>query len=117
MQKKSIKAALSTSIGKERSAVRDRFERADALLRAAGHGAERRGAPAERVVRDTFSLPSSDYDLIGELRERCLKAGRGATKSEIVRAGLHALSALPAQELARVLAGLVKVKTGRPAKP
>ena len=42
-------------------------------------------------VRDTFSMPSTDYALIAALKQRAENAGSGMKKSELLRAGLRAL--------------------------
>ena len=133
------KAALAASIQAEREATQarvprfDRFERAEAVLssseRAAGARAEKpvdasarrrptpvRGAPAEKVIRDSFTMPSRDYRKITQLREKCLKAGINMTKSEILRAGVHALEELSVDSLRAVVQSVEKVKTGRPGR-
>jgi len=67
-----------------------------------------------KVVRDSFTMPQSEYQKIAEIKEACLKAGLHVKKSEVLRAGLQALSALSAAQLKRALSGLEKIKTGRP---
>ena len=69
-----------------------------------------------KVVRDSFTMPQADYDLIAELKQKTLKAGLHAKKSELLRAGLQALSKLSAAQLKRAVAGLEKITTGRPRK-
>ena len=69
-----------------------------------------------KVVRDSFSMPKNDYAKIGELKELCLKSGMKVKKSELLRAGLHALSKLNASQLKQALSGLEAIKTGRPKK-
>ena len=44
-----------------------------------------------KLVRDSFSMPEADYAQIGALKERCLKAGVSAKKSEVLRAALKCL--------------------------
>lgn len=75
-------------------------------------------APTERakLVRDGFTMPEADYALIAELKHRLHDAKREARKSELLRAGLHALAELDAQALAAALDRLAPVKTGRPRK-
>jgi hypothetical protein len=68
-----------------------------------------------KVVRDSFTMPETDYARLGELKRRCLSVGVSAKKSELLRAGLQALSALPAEQLAAAIGALESVKTGRPA--
>lgn len=69
-----------------------------------------------KVVRDSFTMPQSEYQKIADIKESCLKAGLHVKKSEVLRAGLKALAALNAAQLKRALAGLEKIKTGRPKK-
>lgn len=69
-----------------------------------------------KVVRDSFTMPQADYDLIAALKQKALKAGLHVKKSELLRASLQALSKLTAAQLKRSLSGLEKIKTGRPKK-
>ena len=74
-------------------------------------------AHKEKAVRDSFTMPQSEYRKIAEIKEASLKAGLPVKKSEVLRAGLKALCGMSAAELKRALAGVEKVKTGRPKKP
>lgn len=65
------------------------------------------------VVRDTFSMPSGDHELIEQLRIRAAREGRNTNKSEVVRAGLRALVSLAPSQLLELLEGLERVKPGR----
>ncbi|MBD0262480.1 MAG: hypothetical protein ICV78_07045 [Tolypothrix sp. Co-bin9] len=69
----------------------------------------------EKVIRDSFTLPSGDYELIATIRHRCLNSAVNATKSEVIRAGLHVLLSLSDEDLISAIESLEKVKTGRPA--
>ncbi len=76
-------------------------------------------APApkqEKVVRDSFTMPKSDYRKIAELKERCLEAGVHIKKSEILRAGLLALAEKGPKQLVAAVTKIEAVKTGRPPK-
>ena len=77
--------------------------------------AGKREAP-QKVVRDSFTMPKDDYDLIAQLKKKCAEIGIGAKKGELLRAGLKALSALSPAQLKARLAGVEKIKTGRPNK-
>lgn len=70
----------------------------------------------QKLVRDSFTMPRGDFGLINTLKERALSFRRPTKKSELLRAGLHALSALGDAKLQQVLDGLVPLKTGRPKK-
>jgi hypothetical protein len=69
-----------------------------------------------KVVRDSFTMPQNDYTKIAELKQVCLKAGVHVKKSELLRAGLNALSKLSTAQLKRLIAQMEQVKTGRPKK-
>lgn len=69
-----------------------------------------------KVVRDSFTMPRSDYDLIAEIKQKMLKSGLHVKKSELLRAGLHVLSKQTASQLKQTVASLEKIKTGRPKK-
>jgi hypothetical protein len=70
----------------------------------------------EKVVRDSFTMPKSDYEKIAELKQKCLTAGVSVKKSEILRAGLLLLEAAAPKRLLAAVAAVEQVKTGRPAK-
>jgi len=69
---------------------------------------------AMNVVRDSFTMPVVDYMLIGALKHRCIGLGFAVKKSELLRAGLHALGRISDENLAQVVAAVESVKTGRP---
>jgi len=69
-----------------------------------------------KVVRDSFTMPQSEYQKIAEIKAACLKAKMHVKKSEVLRAGLKVLAELNASRLRLVLRGLEKIKTGRPKK-
>ena len=69
---------------------------------------------AARVIRDSFTMPVGDYELIGVLKTRCIGLGIAVKKSELLRAGLHALARISDESLAQVVRAVESVKTGRP---
>jgi len=115
--KKDMKSALGASLKAEERAVRDRFEKAESVI---GGGKAASGAQpppsngAGKVIRDSFTIPGDEYELISRIKKRCMKAGVSANKSEVLRAGLAALDAMSDGELAKAVEGLARVKTGRP---
>lgn len=117
MPKKDMKRALGASLRAEERAVKSRFERAETAL--AKKGAAKAEPPSRngggKVIRDSFTIPAGEYELISSIKKRCMKAGVSANKSEILRAGIAALSEMSDRELADVFGQLVRVKTGRPA--
>jgi len=69
-----------------------------------------------KLVRDSFTMPQQDFGLIAVLKERALGFKRPAKKSELLRAGLHALQQLADTQLRGALDSLAPLKAGRPKK-
>ncbi|WP_455204411.1 hypothetical protein [Kaarinaea lacus] len=69
-----------------------------------------------KLIRDTFSMPDSDYRLIAKLMKRSPAQSARTTKSELVRAGIRVLNAMDDDDLEKVLTQVERLKTGRPAK-
>ena len=72
--------------------------------------------PKQKLVRDSFTMPTLDFALVGLLKDRMVAFRRPAKKSDLLRAGLHALMALPDAKLAAALDELAPLKPGRPRK-
>ncbi|CAN0617440.1 conserved protein of unknown function [Burkholderia multivorans] len=70
----------------------------------------------EKVIRDSFTMPKSDYEKIAALKQKCLEAGVSVKKSELLRAGLLMLEAAADKRLLAAVEAVETVKTGRPAK-
>ena len=70
----------------------------------------------QKPVRDSFTMPEADFSLIATLKARALAAKRETKKSELLRAGLHALAAMDSAALLAALQALEPIKTGRPKK-
>lgn len=125
-RKPSMRGALKRSMDEEQDTIDRRFAKAEEAL---GNRATLTSAPdatpteapepplpVEKVVRDSFTMPQADHDLIQLLRERCLKGGVSTSKSELVRAGLRLLQALDDRKLMDAVQGVEKVRTGRPKR-
>jgi Ca2+-dependent lipid-binding protein len=69
-----------------------------------------------KLVRDSFTIPKTEYAVLDALKQRAAKAGAPAKKSELLRAGIKALAGLDDAAFAAALAAVPAVKTGRPAK-
>ena len=73
-------------------------------------------AKKPKVVRDSFTMPQSEYQKIGQIKALCLKSGLQVKKSEVLRAGVMALCAMSEAQLNKAMSALDKIKTGRPNK-
>jgi hypothetical protein len=69
-----------------------------------------------KVVRDSFTIPKSELLQIGESKKRALELGVEIKKSELIRAGLQALTRMNDVAFKKALASVPTIKTGRPAK-
>ena len=70
----------------------------------------------DKLVRDGFTMPESEFKLIDAVKQRALSFKRVVKKSEVLRAGLKALQGLSETQLKALLETLPTVKTGRPKK-
>lgn len=68
----------------------------------------------QKLIRDSFTMPSSDFALIDQLKTRAIGFKRPVKKSELLRAGLQALASLSDAKLKSLLDGLTPLKPGRP---
>lgn len=69
-----------------------------------------------KLVRDSFTMPQSEYDLIAALKKRCLAKGLAVKKSEVLRAAVIAFAARSDATVTAALKALTVIKTGRPPK-
>lgn len=69
-----------------------------------------------KVIRDSFTMPHSDYSKIGLLKQALMKSGLQVKKSELLRAGLLELEKLSIAQLKKSVSQVEQIKTGRPKK-
>ena len=69
-----------------------------------------------KVVRDSFTIPKTELLQIGDMKKRALTLGVEIKKSELIRAGLSALSGMSDTAFKKAIASVPTIKTGRPAK-
>ncbi|NKI96556.1 hypothetical protein [Rhizobacter sp. SG703] len=70
--------------------------------------------PKHKLVRDSFTIPKSEYQLLDALKLRAAALKRPTKKSELLRAGIAALNAMADKPLLDALAKVPSLKTGRP---
>jgi hypothetical protein len=68
-----------------------------------------------KLVRDSFTIPKAEYEVLDELKQHADKLSRPAKKSELLRAGIKILASLSDAALLTALAQVPTIKTGRPA--
>ncbi len=69
-----------------------------------------------KLVRDSFTIPKTEYVVLQALKDRAERLTRPAKKSEILRAGVAALAAMSDLAYLQALAKVPAIKTGRPGK-
>ncbi|HEY8905805.1 MAG TPA: hypothetical protein VIM63_07180 [Rhodoferax sp.] len=69
-----------------------------------------------KLVRDSFTIPKTEYVVLEELKLRAIKLASPIKKTELIRAGIKALAAMSDTGLLAALKAVPAIKTGRPAK-
>jgi len=69
-----------------------------------------------KLVRDSFTIPKTEYVVLEELKLRAIKLASPIKKTELIRAGIKALAAMSDTALLAALKAVPAIKTGRPAK-
>ena len=69
-----------------------------------------------KLVRDSFTMPKLEYNVLDELKQRAIKLLCPAKKSELMRAGIKALASMPDNLFLSALKAVPAIKTGRPSK-
>lgn len=69
-----------------------------------------------KLVRDSFTIPKTEYAAIDALKNRAIGLGTSVKKSELLRAGLMLLQSLNDAGFKAALSAVPALKTGRPLK-
>jgi len=69
-----------------------------------------------KLVRDSFMIPKLEYLILDQLKQRSGMLGSMAKKSELIRAGIKALSEMPDASFLEAVKAVPTIKTGRPLK-
>jgi hypothetical protein len=67
-----------------------------------------------KLVRDSFTIPKSEYSVLEGLKVRAANLKRPVKKSELLRAGVSALHAMTDKAFLSALNAVPSLKTGRP---
>ena len=71
-------------------------------------------AKKPKLVRDSFTIPKDEYAAIETLKQRCAALAQPVKKSELLRAGLKALTGMSDAALRKAVQAVPSIKTGRP---
>ena len=76
-------------------------------------------APAKskpKLVRDSFTIPKTEYTVLESLKARAANLKRPVKKSELLRAGIGALNGMGDKAFLAILNAVPSLKTGRPGR-
>lgn len=73
-------------------------------------------AKKDKLVRDSFTFPKSEYLVLDTLKTRAIQLKQPVKKSELIRAGIKALTAMNDKTFLAALNAVPAIKTGRPQK-
>lgn len=68
------------------------------------------------LVRDSFTMPQSEYQVLSLVKKACLQAGIEIKKSELLRIAVVQLAGLSVAKISTLQKGLNKIQAGRPKK-
>jgi hypothetical protein len=69
-----------------------------------------------KLVRDSFTMPETEYQVLGDVKKACLKAGIEVKKSQLLRVGVALIKTMDVGKLGQAIAALPPLKAGRPKK-
>jgi hypothetical protein len=69
-----------------------------------------------KMVRDSISIPKAEYAVLDDMKLRAGKLAVHIKKTELIRAGIKLLAALPDAAFQEALRAVPSLKTGRPSK-
>ncbi len=69
-----------------------------------------------KLVRDSFTMPANEYQILQDTKKASLKAGFEIKKSDLLRIGVGLLKTLSVTQLAAARAALTTLHAGRPKK-
>ncbi|MDP2818952.1 MAG: hypothetical protein Q8O29_11905 [Polaromonas sp.] len=72
-------------------------------------------AKKPKLVRDSFTIPKPEYVVLEALKQRAAGLAHPVKKSELLRAGIKTLAAMPDAAFLTALNNVPTIKTGRPA--
>ncbi len=69
-----------------------------------------------KLVRDSFTMPGHEYQVLQDIKKAALKAGVELKKSDLLRIGVSMLKNFSVTQLDKARATLTKLRAGRPKK-
>jgi hypothetical protein len=112
------KSSPLVAAGKGKVAALDVPEKARAAPKVASATQKAPSAAASaaknKLMRDSFTIPKSEYAVLEALKLRAATLARPSKKSEVLRAGIVVLTAMSDKAFVAALNAVPSLKTGRP---
>lgn len=70
----------------------------------------------QKMIRDSFTMPEVEYQILEDLKKTCLKQGIAIKKSELLRIGVATLKTMTSKQIQIACNKLEKISAGRPKK-
>lgn len=106
------KKAISFKLATKKIAAKRPLSKAPATPKLADKSVK---VKKPKLVRDSFTIPKTEFAVLEELKQRAAKLARPVKKSELIRAGIKALAALSNAAFLTAVNQVPIIKTGRPA--
>ena len=110
--------SATSSTGTQRRAIAQPGGKSRAAVPQTATSAIAQAEPIEpartKLVRDSFTMPKTEYSVLAELKLRAARLGRPIKKGELLRAGVAALRSLPDRLFLGALDLVPTLKPGRP---
>lgn len=113
---KTAAAPASKSVARATTAPAPKAVAAPTVIRAKPVPEPKLKAKKAKLVRDSFTMPEDEYQVLNDVKKACLKAGLAVKKSELLRIGVALIKGLDNAKLKAAIASLPLVKAGRPKK-
>lgn len=111
---KRANATASKAADKAPSKTKTSTAKKAASNRAAAQAGTALTAKKPKLVRDSFTLPQQDHDLIKQCKKLALGQGRETKKSEVLRAAIQSFALLPLAKQMAAYQKLEAIAVGRP---
>ena len=114
--KAAVKQMAAKAAGKVSAKTPARKAAAPKIIKPVSAPAAVAKPPKIKLVRDSFTIPRAEYEVLDVIKERLVKLTCPAKKSEVLRAGIAVLATLNDAALLAALDAVPAIKTGRPKK-
>jgi len=113
-QAAAVAAETSVAPAAKRGIKKAKIVAAAPIAAPAAQAAKPAKAHKPKLVRDSFTMPKDEYQVIDALKRRALGLQKHVRKSELLRAGIQALAAMSDRAFIKAVNEVPTLKTGRP---